>query len=522
MILTEYPPIRRLAEYWLLAFSLTNCYLWIVWNSFLNPALAYFEPSLARLHLGVLIILVLSIPSIVAPAAYFCRRSNWLAAAGRIAFCFAILALRIIVGSIAILLSTILPKQLVPPLSWIVLIVISLTLHRYILQVGIPMLKILSAVGVFLLISGIVIYFMLPSGVQHPEKVMVTNESPVDSHPLILVIIFDEMDGFLVTRDPNESRSLPNLSALRSQSVVMTNAQSPGLATATSIPSLITGARVAESTLMRAPDLDLKFLDNHRGRLSQQSTIFDDARDAGRKVSIVGWYHPYCKLFKVDECFWAEWTSSAGDRPLVGNNVRTVLSDIVYGSLPYLNTELQLRLSRMRDFHAKVLTDVQHNALNQLNSGSCSFVLIHLPMPHPPFLHGNEGHSGGYLGNLAIADQVFGELRSVLEISGRWDPATVIVTSDHTFRKNMWIKARPVWGGRSADEKYSGSTTVPLIIKMPKQHSGTIYDRRLNNVILRKLMGFLFQHPDATASDLTLWLDAKQPEYNFEPLGHLD
>lgn len=78
--------------------------------------------------------------------------------------------------------------------------------------------------------------------------------------------------------------------------------------TIAAVPSITTGRHLPFSDVNGAgTDILLRTEpDAHPSLWTQERTVFSEAHPRGLKIAVVGWYHPYCRLFGnlVDYCFW--------------------------------------------------------------------------------------------------------------------------------------------------------------------------------------------------------------------------
>jgi hypothetical protein len=85
-----------------------------------------------------------------------------------------------------------------------------------------------------------------------------------------------------------------------------------------------------------------------------------------------------------------------------------------------------------------------------LDDLSLSFVLIHMPVPHPGEIYdrriGAFGKAGAsYLDNLALADRYLDHVHLLLEQRGEWNSSTIVIIGDHSWRtKLVWVGS-PEW-----------------------------------------------------------------------------
>ena len=123
------------------------------------------------------------------------------------------------------------------------------------------------------------------------------------------------------------------------------------------------------------------------------------------------------------------------------------------------------------------------------------FVVLHLPVPHQPYVFAADGSPSGcagldpagYPGQLAYADRLFGEWMQALRDSGRWDESWVIVLSDHGphFRDYSGMPA--------------GKRHVPFLVKAPGQTERRDVHEPIRLADFETIPGFPW--PDATAPE---------------------
>jgi len=124
-----------------------------------------------------------------------------------------------------------------------------------------------------------------------------------------------------------------------------------------------------------------------------------------------------------------------------------------------------------------------------------SFVMLHVPLPHQPFVFNEDGtYRGpvgrdwedsptGYLRNLKCVDLYVGRLVDALRARGTLDDATIVLTSNHGWREEPEPDYRPGpdW-----------CRHVPLIIKLPGQTTARRVDTPLPTNRLTPLFEALF------------------------------
>ncbi len=116
--------------------------------------------------------------------------------------------------------------------------------------------------------------------------------------PLILWLMFDEMDQSAAFHHSLGDIELPNLSALRATAVHAERACEASDGTAKAIPSYTLGRNVVSVRWDSANDLLLGFEGSETlVPWTRERTLFHDASAAGRRTAILGYFHPYCRLF---------------------------------------------------------------------------------------------------------------------------------------------------------------------------------------------------------------------------------
>ncbi|MCH7597006.1 MAG: sulfatase-like hydrolase/transferase [Planctomycetes bacterium] len=157
------------------------------------------------------------------------------------------------------------------------------------------------------------------------------------------------------------------------------------------------------------------------------------------------------------------------------------------------------------DRHAvQIYEAIRQDALDVIKQqSSAKFALVHVPVPHMPYLFDGSGnyngpsdhawewdHLEGYRRNLACADHLVGEFMSALKEVDKFDDALVILTSDHT------------WGDDPAYERFpegDAVTHVPFIVKLPRQRSPVTVNSRFDHGNLAGLIQYALAAPDAVA-----------------------
>ncbi|HEY1337233.1 MAG TPA: hypothetical protein VGF59_06970, partial [Bryobacteraceae bacterium] len=125
--------------------------------------------------------------------------------------------------------------------------------------------------------------------------------------PRLVWVIFDEWDARLTFRDRIPSLKMPELDRFEAISLHAGNAYPPSSQTGMSLPALTTGLLVRDAKPQGPDDLLLLRPEpNPSLHWHAAPTIFSEARAAGYNVGVVGFYHPYCRMFNgsLSECSW--------------------------------------------------------------------------------------------------------------------------------------------------------------------------------------------------------------------------
>lgn len=285
----------------------------------------------------------------------------------------------------------------------------------------------------------------------------------------VVWIVFDEFDRSAAFDHRPDGLSLPELDRFASGSLFAENALPPSYETLRSIPALITG-RMVNSATPRSPfrlSLDLDG-DTEPKDWRHIPNVFTATRDLGGKVGIVGWYHPYCRIYseQVDRCVWRSNYPDSVPGELTGQFRSSIrLFALMTGrSIPLVREILPKFTSYNANF-AAMTRDLENEATTYAADADLDLVFLHIPSPHPPWIYDpttemiDPHHTGTYYESLQYADSVLGKIRMAMEASGSWESSVVIVTSDH-----WWRTGRP--GERSqSDPGGEPDHRIPFMIK---------------------------------------------------------
>jgi hypothetical protein len=298
--------------------------------------------------------------------------------------------------------------------------------------------------------------------------------------PRIVWILFDELSYKLALSQPPEGQEFPNLQKLHAESVSFGNLTPAGNFTDVIIPSVLAGRQISE--IRGTPEGKLLYLDQARhawAAYDVEGTLFEVAHDNGWNPGVVGWYIPYCRIFGevLTRCFWAPGSRMsfelwAGE----GDSAFSYALALPRAFMAQVYSRRQIderRLQGMIQDDASLIKQEQ----SILEDERVRFVYIHLPVPHPPGVYDRRTHRpcacGNYLDNLTFADDMLGRLMREIGRSSGAEGATVIVSSDHSWRVPMW-KSTPYW--TAEEERISGGrfdTRPVFMIHFAGERSGS-------------------------------------------------
>lgn len=353
------------------------------------------------------------------------------------------------------------------------------------------------------------------SAIQPKEKTAIKNR--------VIWIIFDELDYSV----PFEKGvvSLPEFEKLKQTSFFATNAVPPAYTTRDATASLITGKKVEASEAISRNDLRLKFADGE-AKFSETPNIFRKVKSLNGETAVVGWVQPYCRVIGADlsACQWHSFDSVNDYQPntlgkIMLRNVQNLLVSIPFGWR--VNSLIDSGLDRIledkgyRPRHLEMLDATREIVVNP----NIDLAFIHLPFPHPPnYYNAQKGDfdqvlskqtslKNLYFDNLILTDKVLGEIRKTLEERNLWDDSTVIISSDHQWRVNVYQnqlfdKELKITNGKE-------DVRVPFFLKLKGKKDSVIYEKPFNTVITSDLILAIMKGEVAKIEDVKKWLEAR-------------
>jgi hypothetical protein len=315
----------------------------------------------------------------------------------------------------------------------------------------------------------------------------------------VLVLVFDELDYRLVFPERPEFVKLPEFDRVFEQTVAFTKALPLASETRLAIPALLVGKPVTGVTIAGRQTLMLQFAGSQNARsLSSMPTLFSEARKAGHTFSIVGYYHPYCRLFAglYTECL----QSSEGDPYVSGYR----LGEPVSGMRSLFE---KLKSAVLQGFPGTKVGRVwQYGVIlrrvkEMVRTFEVNLLFVHVQLPHRPnIFDAGAGRMSyfnfsplGYFDNLVLTDKFLGEIRAALEGAGIWDSTTLLLTSDHPWR---------------AVERYDGKSDsrIPILLKMPGQRESIAYTQEFSSEHVKELVLAILAERIVDPASVIAWL----------------
>lgn len=319
----------------------------------------------------------------------------------------------------------------------------------------------------------------------------------------VVWVIFDEWDQRLTFDDRPANLALPEIDRFRAESFAALNAYPPGPSTLESMPGLITGRIVEKAEPFGAAELRLTF----RGGGTpvdwrKVSNVFDAARDLGLDTTLVGVYHPYCRVLarSLTSC----WSTDI-PRPINSNG--ETLGEAMHGQTRSLFETWRLSafgqsLSTARK--AREFPIALERAEATAADPSYGLVLLHLLTPHFPHAYDRASETftlgnaplRGYYDSLALTDRALGRLRRAMETSGVWESTTVLLSSDHAMKHSVLLDGK-------------SDLRVPFLLKFAGETESCAYEQEFHTVLTRDLLSDVLRGKIASPRQAAQWLDRR-------------
>jgi hypothetical protein len=310
------------------------------------------------------------------------------------------------------------------------------------------------------------------------------------SREFVFLFVFDEWPYRLTFDEAGQVRPhMPNLRQAAAEMCVFTDGHAPACHTVMSLPRLLfqTPAPFALESNRAG------FRGERFEPCRERPSLFTAARARGQRTYMLGWYHPYHVLLgdSVDFVRSTGYFDELGDSP--GQQVRYFYWDwacrilgerLARGTVGDFDIMRNSALTWQND----TLLEYAHAIIADPRPGG-QFAVIHLPLPHWPFCYCATGLRPLHVRyppndpdfaseQLTYLDGVIGDLVTRLKRAGKWDQATIVITSDHNWRQDP---ARPMGSAPWLSH-------VPLLIRLPDQKSRVQIDAGFSTVHLAGLL----------------------------------
>lgn len=317
---------------------------------------------------------------------------------------------------------------------------------------------------------------------------------PLQKRQRVFWLLMDELDLRLVFQERPDGLVLPELDRFQSQAVFAHNTVSYSRSTKEAIPSFLLQKIVHHAWSTGAKNLELSFMEfeeTPNGNFSKFPNFFTEAAAIGARIAILGYYHPYCRLFREEAEYCQDYAVNTY-APFATNDIFEEVWSQILGITPIFR-----RLNGVRTYvHA--VEQAQHITAD----ASFDLVFVHASVPHGPNIWDPETQDftllntskDGYFDNLILADRFLGTIRRSMEEAGLWDQTTVLITSDHEWRHTYLYDHRRV-------------RQIPFMLKMPRQEKrldfvSPIAPMRVTKDLLLGIMENKLQKPES----VTEWL----------------
>jgi len=322
----------------------------------------------------------------------------------------------------------------------------------------------------------------------------------------VYLFIFDEW-SYARTFTDDLPEELPNLARLLADATVYHDAHAPFGATRLSLPGILFQTHAEYTWAGGRPGFITG--DGSVSSAERMSNAFSRMKTRGFHTHMAGFSHPYRRMFgaELDTCLAAPDGRGNDDAGLSVDDLLRhgrMAGALLAMALPKpegaawrvhgwcMQEDLAPRIARVAEVHER--------ALALMRAEAPSFAVLHYPLPHDPFVFDRDGvnleltrefpldfgpygrdgfvrpnpenHVARYQSNLRYLDTLLGELLAALEESGNLANATIVLTSDHTWRfdpalDELYIARGLPFRSLDFDPVPRELTHVPLIVRTP-------------------------------------------------------
>ena len=309
----------------------------------------------------------------------------------------------------------------------------------------------------------------------------------------VVWLLFDELDQALTFFDRPSSVRLPAFDQFRNQAVFAINSQQVSSATEIAIPSMLIGKEITRAYPVSNRDLMIRPAGTKQViSWRKHSTLFSEAFNLGKRLEIVGFYHPYCRIFSglYERCSQF--------------SMNTVHTDVRDSLLENMKSQIisMLPINRRRNAVVTYLK-ISKDITKAVADPSIDLVYGHLSVPHGPNIYRRQTGEftyfntdpDAYFDNLVLADKLLAQIRASMEQIGLWDQTTVVISSDHGLRHSRLVD-------RERDRR------VPFVLKLPGQQVTYRYEPSFSSTLIKNLLIANLKGTISNPQELIDWLNA--------------
>jgi hypothetical protein len=345
--------------------------------------------------------------------------------------------------------------------------------------------------------------------------------------PRLIWLLFDELDQRLAFNQRQPSVALPELDRLRTESFAATHAFQTGGYTMVAIPSLLSGRIYSNADMADADTLMVKPEGSEREfDWRDEPSVFRRARELGVNAAVVGWHHPYCRVLgdSLVRCFdepsdpspaLLRETDAAEDGLL--NTMGKQLGRLAVNLYDIFRPDADSVAEKLKDaslqrHQQQQYFTIRDHAYQDAIDQQIDFLYVHFPTPHLFAIYDRQRQDFGlsskttYFDNLSLVDRTVGELRHKLEEAGLWDSTSILITSDHGLRRELWhghLNWTPEFDSLLAN---GPSPLVPFILKLGGSHEGAVYDQSFSSVVEGDMALAVIKREITTPQQASEWL----------------
>lgn len=318
----------------------------------------------------------------------------------------------------------------------------------------------------------------------------------------VVLMIFDELDHESIVNRPDHIK-MSSWEELVSKSVVSEKAFPPNNYTQKSIPSLLTGRQVVQARPAGTKELEIKFsLDDKSIRIQDTENIFSDVKAKGGRSGIVGWFHPYVRLFEkeVNAAYWypdAVSTCFSLSECVLENFA------VVFNSLPFSNPFEAKEHLKFEELFSEPrvagqierIPQMRQHAVEMAGDDRLDLVYLHFSFPHAPYFDKDVRQTDDYVASFELVDKTISEIREAIDRSGLSERTAIVVSSDHWWR----VKTEENFDG---DEN---KLRVPFVVHVGGTRRIEI-SQAFNTIVTRYLIDAIFRGEITANEDVPAWL----------------